>query len=109
MLTNYEAKILLESELQSLTDKKPLKKKHSAGLVEKFKGILVESKRPNPELVSYLKGLGLDKLEILQILNNLEKLNPAMVYLMIEDCEDKLGCAEQNLDVEKFLLKLKSF
>lgn len=108
MLTNYEAKILLDSELQSLADKKPSQKRQNDGLLDKFRGLLVESKRPSPEVVAYLKNLGLDKLEILQILNNFERLNSAMVYLIIEDCEDKLASAEQGLDVEKFLIKLKS-
>jgi len=77
-------------------------------MLENFKGLLVESKRPNQEVISYLKSLGLDKLEILQILNNFDKLNSAMIYLMVEDCEEKLTSAEAGLDVDKFLLKLRS-
>lgn len=110
MLTNYEAKILLDSELQYISDKRSNQKKLPGigSLLYNFKGMLVDSKRPNKDVLEYLKGLGLDKMEILQILNNFEKLNSAMIYLMIEDCEERLGLAEQGLDVEKFLVKLKS-
>lgn len=77
-------------------------------MLENFKGLLVEPKRPNQEVISYLKSLSLDKLEILQILNNFDKLNSAMIYLMVEDCEEKLTSAEAGLDVDKFLHKLRA-
>lgn len=92
-----------------MADKKPTQKKQSATLLDNFKGILSESKKPNPNVIAYLTNLGLEKMEILQIVNNFDKLNSAMVYLMVEDCEEKLASAEQGLNVESFLTKLRSF
>jgi hypothetical protein len=71
---------------------------------------LIETvKAPKPELVEFLTDQGLEKLEILQILNNLTRLNPALVYLIVENCAERFTGKRGSLSVKKFIAKVKKF